>query len=117
MEVHALHGGRCLHVDGIEGLRRGSNRLNAGELVVGQYERTDGSVRTDVGTLVTLDTVLALASEQVRAVLVPNRNEGLDTALLVSGSTNLPRTVNSAVLHEVADLQQVTGLSVLASRW
>ena len=53
-------------------------------------------------TLVTLDTV----------VLVPSRNEGLHTALLVSSGTNLPRTVNSAVLYEIADLQQVTGLSV-----
>jgi hypothetical protein len=92
--VHALHSGRSLHLEGID--------LEVLQLVVGQNERTDGSVRTDVSTLVTLDTV----------VLVPHRNEGLYTTLLVSGGTNLPRTVNSAVLHEVRNLQQVTGLSV-----
>jgi hypothetical protein len=59
-------------------------------------------VRTDVSTLVTLDTV----------VLVPSGNEGLHTALLISSGTNHPRTVNSVVLHEVRNLQQVTGLSV-----
>ena len=78
-EVHALHSGRSLHLECIVGC------CEALDLVLVEDERTDGSVRTDVSTLVTLDTVLALASEQVRAVLVPNGNEGLYTALLVGG--------------------------------
>ena len=93
--MHALHGGRSLHLEGLEA-------VEALQLVVGQNERTDGSVRTDVSTLVTLDTV----------VLVPSGNEGLNTALLVSGSTHLPRTVDSAVLDKCTDRQQVAGLSV-----
>ena len=70
-EVHALHGGRSLHLECVVG------SSEALDLVLVEDERTDGSVRTDVGALVTLDTV----------VLVPNRNEGLHTALLVGGST------------------------------
>jgi len=62
----------------------------------------DGSVRTDVSTLVTLDTV----------VLVPSGNEGLHTTLLISGGANLPRAVNGVVLNKVRNLQQVTSLSV-----
>ena len=93
-EVHALHGCGSLHVEGLA--------LVALHLLVGHNERTDGSVRTDICTLVALDAV----------VDVPSRNESLHTTLLVSGSANLPRTVDSAVLHKVADLQQVAGLSV-----
>ena len=59
-------------------------------------------MRTDISTLVTLDTVLD----------VPYRNEGLNTALLVSGCTNLPRTVDSAELGECADGQQIASLSI-----
>ena len=70
-EVHTLHSGRSLHLESIVG------SSEALDLVLVEDERTDGSVRTDVSTLVTLDTV----------VLVPNGNEGLYTALLVSSST------------------------------
>ena len=59
-------------------------------------------MRTDVGALVALDTV----------VLVPQGHEGLHAALLVGGSAHLPRTVDSAVLDECADGQQVAGLGV-----
>ena len=89
--MHALHSGRGLHLEGLQ-------TIELSQLVVSQNERTDGSVRTDVGTLVTLDTV----------VLVPSRNEGLNTTLLVSSCTNLPRTINGAMLNEVRNLQQVT---------
>ena len=86
--MHALHGGRSLHLECVVGSSK------ALDLVLVEDERTDGSVRTDVGTLVTLDTVLALASELVRAVLVPNGNEGLNTALLVGGSTDYSTDYN-----------------------
>ena len=72
---------------------KGTNKLQLQQRVLLRM-LTDGSVRTDVGTLVTLDTV----------VLVPHGHEGLYTALLVSNGTNLPRTVDCAVLHEVEDL-------------
>ena len=94
--MHALHSCGSLHLDSIVG------SSEALQLVLVEHERTDSSVRTDVSTLVTLDTV----------VLVPYRNEGLNTTLLVSGCTNLPRTVNGVVLNEVRNLQQVAGLSV-----
>ena len=92
--MHALHSGRSLHLEGVE--------LEVLQLIISQNERTDSSVRTDVSTLVTLDTV----------VFVPSRNEGLNTTLLVSSGTNHPRTIDSVVLHEVRNLQQVTRLSV-----
>ena len=50
-EVHALHGGGSFHLEGRQ-------TVEAGQLVVGQHKRTDGCVRTDIGALVTLDTVL-----------------------------------------------------------
>ena len=93
--MHALHSGRSLHLESLQ-------TVEASQLVVGKNERTDSSVRTDISTLVTLDTV----------VLVPSGNEGLNTTLLVSSGTNLPRTVGCAELHEVRNLQQVTSLSV-----
>ena len=74
-KVHTLHGGGCLHVDGLA--------LEALELVVGQYEGTDSSVRTNKVALVTLYTVL----------LVPYGHEGCHTALFVSGSALLPSTI------------------------
>ena len=94
--MHALHSGRSLHLESI------CSSCEALQLLVVENEWTDSSVRTDVSTLVTLDTV----------VLVPNRNEGLNTALLVSGCTNLPRTVDCAVLNKIRNLQQVASLSV-----
>ena len=93
--MHTLHSGGSLHLDGVE-------TVEGSELIVGEHERTDGSVRANEGTLVTLDTVLR----------IPNGNECLHTTLLVGGCTVLPRTIDGVVLHEVADLQQVAGLSV-----
>ncbi len=93
--MHTLHSCRSLHLESLE-------TVELSELLVSKNEWTDSSVRTDVSTLVTLDTV----------VLVPSWNEGLNTTLLVSGCTNLPRTVNGVVLNEVRNLQQVTSLSV-----
>ena len=85
--MHTLHSGRSLHLDGVE-------TVEGGELIVGQNERTDGSVRANEGALVTLDTVLR----------IPNGNECFHTTLLVGGGTVLPRTIDGVVLHEVADL-------------
>ena len=48
-----------------------------------EYERTDGSVRTNIGTLVTLDTVLG----------IPYGNKGGHTTLLVLGGAGHPCTV------------------------
>ena len=48
-----------------------------------EYERTDGSVRTNVCTLVTLDTVFS----------VPFGNECSYTTFLIFGSTLFPSTV------------------------
>ena len=48
-----------------------------------EYERTDGSVRTNVSTLVTLDTVLS----------VPFGNECGYTTFLIFGSALFPSTV------------------------
>ena len=53
--MHALHGGGSLHLEALKA-------VEASQLVVGQNERTDGSVRTDIGTLVTLDTVVLVPS-------------------------------------------------------
>ena len=71
--MHALHSGGSLHLNGIKVIK-------SLELVIGQNERTDGSVRTDICALVALDTV----------VFVPCGNECLDTTLLISGGTNHP---------------------------
>ncbi len=63
-------------------------------------ERTDRSVRTNVGTLVTLYTV----------VLVPFGNECGNTALLILGSTLSPSTVS--IVDECRYGQKVAVLSV-----
>ena len=70
------------------------------ELVGSKHERTDSSVRTDVGTLVTLDTVLC----------IPFGNECRNTALLIFGSTILPNAVG--VLGECRNREKVAVLSV-----
>ena len=59
---------------------------SGGNLFVGQQERTDHSVRADIGALITLDTVLAQ----------PLRNVHGDTTLLVSSGPGIPRTVFAA---------------------
>ena len=51
------------------------------------HEGTDTSVRTNISTLVTLDTVFQ----------IPSRNIGSDTALFVSGSTLVPSTIFQAL--------------------
>ena len=93
--MHALHGGGSLHLAAVEA-------LELCQLLVGEDERTDGSMRTNVGALVTLDTVL----------LVPDGHEGFHAALLVGGCANLPGAVGGTELGEGADGQQVAGLSV-----
>ena len=94
-EVHTLHSCGSLHLDGVE-------CVETSQFLVGENEGSDGSVRTNECTLVTLDTV----------VFVPNRNESLHAALLVGGCSVLPRAVNGVVLHKVRNLQQVAGLSI-----
>ena len=82
-EVHTLHCGWSLHLDG--------SAVEAFKFFVSQNERTDGSVRTNVSTLVALDTVFG----------VPFRNKCLDTALLISRRAVLPCAVYSIVFDEV----------------
>ena len=91
-EVHTLHGGRSLHFEGFA--------LEAVQFFVGEYERTDGSVRTYEVALVTLDTVF----------FVPYRNECSHTALFVSSSTLFPSTVFRHL--ECANGEQVAVLSI-----
>ena len=67
-----------------------------------QYEWTDTSVRTNVWTLVTLDTVLC----------IPLWNEGSNTTLVECSCTYWPCTVNSTMINEVRNLQEVTWLCV-----
>ena len=94
-EMHALESCGSLNLLCLE-------TLDASQLVVGKNERTDGSVRTNERTLVTLDTVL----------YVPYRNECLNTTLLESCCAVLPCTVDGVVLNEVGNLQEVTCLAV-----
>jgi len=63
-------------------------------------ERTDGSVRTNVSTLVTLDTVFG----------IPCRNECGNTAFFILGSTLFPSTIFDTL--ECRYRQQVTVLSI-----
>ena len=91
-ELHTLHGGRSLHFE-----RSGVQTCSFGFV---HNERTDTSVRTNEGTLVTLDTVISF----------PCRNESCYTALFVSGSTLRPSTILNTL--ECADGEQVTILSV-----
>ncbi|OPZ47293.1 MAG: hypothetical protein BWY95_01562 [Bacteroidetes bacterium ADurb.BinA104] len=72
-KVHAPHCGRCLHLNAV-------NVVKALQLVIGQNKRTYGSVRTDIGTLITLYAI----------ILFPDGNECLDTTLLVCSRTDHP---------------------------
>ena len=92
--MHALESLRSLHFQG--------STLEAFCLRVVENERTDGSVRADECTLITLDTVLR----------IPYRNHGLNATLLVGCCSVLPCAVDCTVLYEVADLQKVTSLCV-----
>ena len=92
--MHTLQGCRSLHLHG--------RCIDALELVVGENERTDGSVRTYERTLVTLCTVVG----------IPYRNEGGHSALLPTGRAVLPCTVDGVIFYEVGNLQQVASLSV-----
>ena len=65
-----------------------------------EYERTDGSVRTNVSTFVTLDTVFR----------IPFRNESCHTAFFVLSRTLFPSTVFDTL--ECRYFQQVTILCV-----
>ena len=91
-ELHALHGSRSLHVDHRE--------VSTSLLRIVQYERTDRCVRTNVSTLVTLDTVRT----------VPYRNKGSHTTLLILRSALIPSTILDAL--ERRNLQQVTILCI-----
>ena len=67
-----------------------------------ENERADTSVRTNVGTLVTLNTVLGS----------PFGVEGLNAAFFESCGTIRHRTVYHVVAHEVGYFEQVARLSV-----
>ena len=73
--MHTLHGGRSLHVESLA--------LEACHFSVVHYEGTDGCVRTNKGTLVTLDTIFG----------IPLGNESCHTTLLVSRGALLPCSV------------------------
>ena len=79
-ELHALELCRSQHVE--------LSSVEACSFLLVHNEWADGSVRTNEGTLVTLDTVLA----------VPSRNEGRHTTLLVSSCALLPHTVLVALV-------------------
>ena len=79
-ELHALELCWSQHVE--------LSSVDASSFLLVHNEWADGSVRTNEGTLVTLDTVLA----------VPSWNEGRHTALLVSGCALLPHTVLVALV-------------------
>ena len=91
-EVHTLHGYGRLH------LERGC--VETGLFVGVEHEGTDTAVRTNVGALVTLDTVLQ----------IPSGNERGDAALLISGRTLLPCSVFESL--EGAHGEVITHLSV-----
>ena len=91
-EVHALHGGGSLHFK-----RRCGEAFH---FLFVHHERTDGCVRADICTLVTLDTVLGN----------PLGNECGDTALLVSGRTLFPRAIDRH--FECRNGQQVAVLGI-----
>ena len=94
-KVHALHGGRRLHLKAIQ-------TIKLSQLIVGKHKRTDGSVGTDVSALVALDTVL----------FIPQGHEGLYAALLIGSGAYVPRAVGGAMLYKVANLEQVASLSI-----
>ena len=93
-----------LHAEGhaVEYLSYGLQLSEVGTLLLLGVEnkRTDGSVRTNVSTLVTLDTVLG----------IPSRNEGSYATFLILGSTLFPSTVFDTL--EGRYRQQVAVLSV-----
>ena len=90
--MHAGEFLRNLHVDGGHALR------SFLQLGVGHHHRTDGSVRTNERTLVTLDTLGG----------IPFRNHGSDTAFFVCGGASRECTINDFL--ECADRQVVTAL-------
>ena len=93
--LHELHAGECLS-DGGESCFDGRSV----HLGLVEHEGTDSGVRTNVGALVTLDTVVGN----------PFGNECCHTALFVSCSALLPCAVFNT--DEVADLEKVAVLSV-----
>ena len=76
--------------------------VKSGFLFLIQYERADCCMRTTVGTLVALDTVLR----------IPYGNKCCDTTLLVSGRTILPCAVYGIILDKVGNLEQISVLSI-----
>ena len=92
-EVHTLHGSRSFHL-------AGSSTVEACEFFLIEHERTDTSVRTNIRTLVTLDTVVSS----------PNRNEGRHTTFLELSGSCRPCTVLDAL--ERANREEVTVLTV-----
>ncbi len=68
--MHTLHGCRGLHLESLE-------TIELSELLVSKNEWTDSSVRTDVSTLVTLDTVVLVPSPKHSVVSwsLPSKQE------------------------------------------
>ena len=91
-EVHALHGGGRLHLDG--------GRVETGLFVGVEHEGTDATVGANVGALVTLDAVLQ----------IPSGHERGDAALLVGSGALVPGTVFESL--ESADGEVVSDLCI-----
>ena len=74
-EMHTLKSGRGFYFESIG--------IKSCFFFVGQYERTDTSVRANICTFITLDTVFS----------IPSRYESSHTAFFVFSSTRLPSTI------------------------